>query len=262
MAQQHQLVILYGIGGLSDVGRHAVQVAVSMKAQKQIESITVLTPYPKLLDEPNWNSWCPPEGQKLFSEEEKKLFTLIQVTDWNDKALVSRFENATAIISCLGNRQPTFMGVSSSSWCSEQGNRMVIDAMLKYGVKRVVVISSTGIEEDWPPMEFHWAGKALSLMFLCCARKPFRDLTAMERAYRKTTDLDFLFVRPVGIGEETVPRNQWRLQKEKYKDVNDLDVEIAKLDVARYMMQEALEPTRHRDAVVIGGVKQTDEKPA
>ena len=35
MKATHRLVIPYGIGGLSDVGRHAVQVAVEKKKQKE-----------------------------------------------------------------------------------------------------------------------------------------------------------------------------------------------------------------------------------
>ena len=111
-----------------------------------------------------------------------------------------------------------------------------------------------GIEEDWPPMEFHWTGKIMECLFLTFVRKAYNDLANMERAYRAASDLDFLFIRPVGIGEDVAPENKWRLQKEKYKDAEYLDTNMAKLDVARFMIQEALHPTRHQDAVVIGGV--------
>ena len=73
---------------------------------------------------------------------------------------------------------------------------------------------------------------------------------AIESAYRKS-GLDYLLIRPCGLSEDAVPENQWKLQTEKYKDT-DIDIEVAKLDVARFMVQEALEPTRHEDAVVIG----------
>jgi len=90
----------------------------------------------------------------------------------------------------------------------------------------------------------------MRLLFLTCARKPYKDLAAMEDAYR-ATDLDYLFIRPVGIGEDVLPENKWKLQKEKYKD-KEMGIDMAKLDVARFMMQEALNPTKHKDAVVIG----------
>jgi len=254
-----RLVILYGHGGLSDVGRHAVQVAVEKMKQKEIHgSITVLTRYPKLLEETNWMCGCPtPHG---FSAEEHKLFQLVHVKDWSDENLSTHFKDATAVISCLGNRQPTFMNVKQDSWEAYVGNQMVIRAMKEHSVKRAVVMSSMGIEEDWPPMEFHWAGKIMACLFLTFVRKAYKDLANMERAYRAASELDFLFIRPVGIGEDVVPENKWRLQKEKYKDPGYLDTNMAKLDVARFMVQEALYPTRHQDAVVIGGVPKDDDK--
>ncbi|CAB9504543.1 Demethylmenaquinone methyltransferase [Seminavis robusta] len=253
-----RLVILYGMGGLSDVGRHAVQVAVEKRLKGEVEGIIkVLTPYPELLDEPNWNCGCTEEHK--FTEEEKKLFDLVHVKDWSDKSLISHFKDATAVISCVGNRQPTFMGVKPDSWCSLEGNQLVISAMKEHSIQRAVVCSSMGINEDWPPAEFHWAGKAMSLIFTVFARKAYRDLADMENAYR-ASDLDYLLVRPVGIGEDFVPENEWHLQTEKHKDT-DLHMEIAKLDVARYMVQEVLAPTRHKDAVVIGGIKKDRPKP-
>ena len=86
-----RLVILYGVGGLSDVGRHAVQVAVEKRVKGEIQGLTVLTPNPELLDEPNWNCGCP-EPHK-FTKEEKDLFNLVPVTDWKDPALKSQQEN-------------------------------------------------------------------------------------------------------------------------------------------------------------------------
>jgi hypothetical protein len=41
------------------------------------------------------------------------------------------------------------------------------------------------------------------------------------------------------------------IQKEKYKDTS-LSVNMAKLDCARFMVEEALNPTRHKAAVVVG----------
>ena len=248
MKATHRLVILYGIGGLSDVGRHAVQVAVEKKKQKELEQITVLTRYPELLEEKNWKCGCPEEHG--FSEEDKKLFSLVHVKDWSDKILTSHFQGATAVISCVGNRQPTMMGVKPDSWEAYDGNQVVIQAMKEHSIQRAVVMTSMGINEDWPPMEYLWPGKIMALLFLTCARKAYKDLATMEDAYR-ATDLDYLLVRPVGIGEDQLPTNKWKLQTEKYKD-KEMGMDMAKLDVARFMMQEALNPTRHKEAVVIG----------
>jgi len=247
------LVVLYGQGGLSDVGRHAVLVALQEKGC----SVTVLTQHPELLEEENWKCGCP--EPHVISDDLRKNLKMVPVRNWDDEALLDQFRGCDAVVSCLGNRQPTFMDVPKTSWCAHEGNKMVIKAMNAHNAQRAVVMSSMGIEEDWPPAEIHWAGKIMSAIFLLpgCARRPYKDLTMMERAYRKS-NLDYLLVRPYGLGEDVLPTNQWKIQWKKYEDT-DLDIEVAKLDVARFMVQEALEPTRHKDAVVIGGVKKPVE---
>jgi hypothetical protein len=234
-----RLVVLYGTGGLSDVGRHAVQAALE---RSDIESIKVLTQHPQLLEESSWKCGC--EKIHAFSEQDRQRFEVIPVKSWSDGDLESHFAGATALVSCLGNRQP-FIG----GWVSNEGNQAVIKAMKANEITRVVVISSSGVEEDWPPMEFHWGGKVLAFLFLTIGRQAFQDLTMMERAYRES-DLDYLLVRPVGIGEEVVPVGEWYLQKEKYKDV--LSCNMAKLDLARFMVEEAINPSMHEEAVVVG----------
>lgn len=236
-----RLVVLYGVGGLSDIGRHAVQAALE---RADVESIVVLTQQPELLQESNWNCGCE-ERPHEFSEADKKRLTVVPVKSWKTDDLVPHFAGATGVVSCLGNRQP-FTG----AWVSNQGNAAVIRAMKDANIKRAVVISSMGVEEDWPPMEFHWGGKILAGLFMSIGWFSFRDLTLMERAYR-ASDIDFLFVRPVGLGEDIVPKNEWFIQKEKYKDVVGGD--IAKLDVARYMVEECIKPTLHKGAAVVGG---------
>ena len=94
---------------------------------------------------------------------------------------------------------------------------------------------------------------AMSIIFKLLARKMYKDLTMMEKNYRTVSDelnIDFLFIRPCGIGEDVRPINAWSIQKEKFKDT--LAIEVSKLDVARYMIKEGLYPTQHKTAVVIG----------
>ena len=260
MTGPHRLVILYGIGGLSDVGRHAVQVAVDLMQHPQqpskeqrsgstLSEVVVLTKYPDLLKEPNWNCGCPePHAVDL------NRIKLVPVKAWNDPGLAEHFAggSSTAVVSCVGNRQP---GVGGND-AHESMEQLILPAMKQHAVSRLVVMTSVGVEEDWPALEFFAMGRyVLSCMFLTVSRRAFRDLTKMERAVRQGTDaaLDFLLVRPVGIGEDVLPAGKWQLQSQKYKDV--LHFDMAKLDVARFMVQEALRPKLHRTAVVIGAVK-------
>ena len=247
MVGSHRLVILYGVGGLSDVGRHAILAALE---RTDIERITVLTQYPKLLDDgAKWNCGCP--DAHVLSESDKKRISIVSVDSWSEHdKLVPYFKGSSAVVSCLGNRQPFFGHCDSYD-----GNSAVIDAIHKTdNLKRVVVCSSIGIEEDWPPVEFFKLGRyAMSCIFMTCGRQNFKDLTKMERAYKATSekDIDYLLIRPVGLTEDVKPVNRWALQKKKFDDV--LHYEMAKLDCARYMVEEAIHPTRHREAVVIGG---------
>lgn len=253
-----KLVILYGIGGLSDVGRHCIPVALR---EFGVKSICVLSPFPELLDESNGECGC--REPHSFSEEEKKMLQMVHVKDWSDPRLSQYFEGATAVISTLGNRQPGFFNPQiKEGWIATEGTQVVLKGMQAHNLRRAVVVSSMGVEEDWPPMEWHWAGHIMKLLFWTNTRKAYKDLTTMERAYKAYNEeksakeqIDFLFVRPCGISEEAVPSGKWRIQKEKYKDTN-LELDMAKLDVARFCVQEAMKPSYHRQGVVIGGVKQ------
>jgi len=254
--EHHRLVILYGsVGGLSDVGRHCVQAALEYGPNT---TCAVLTQDPKLLlEETNWKCGCPePHG---FTDAERKRISIVQVGgSWRDADLAPHLAGATAVIVCVGNRQP-FIG----GWDAHAASQAVIKAMSDQSSgasatpKRVVAMSSMGIEEDWPPAEFHWGGKIMACIFMTIGRKSFRDLTLMERAYRGS-DLDYLLVRPVGLGEDVLPAGLWRLQQAKYDDTS-LFINIAKLDVARFMVREAIRPTRIKCAVTIGAEPPTSE---
>lgn len=256
----HRLVILYGVGGLSDVGRHAVQAALE---RSDVASVTVLTKHPEMLDDPDWKCGC--ETPHAFTDADKERLKIVAVNNkqsWQQQegeeaGIASHFRDATAVVSCLGNREP-LRGHRDAA----EGNDAVIKAMQQNAnLKRVVAITSAGIEEDWPPLEFFKPGYyILSFLFMTLSRPSFRDLTKMERAYKATAeaDIDYLLVRPVGLGEDIKPVNKWALQRKKYEDA--LHFDMAKLDCARFMVEEAINPTRHRQAVVIGAeLPETEE---
>lgn len=235
-----RLVILYGIGGLSDVGRHVLQAALD----KPNVSCTVLTKHPELLEESNWKCGCTePHDVSSFP---KDRFSVVKVDSWDTETISDHFRGASAVIQCLGNRQ-VMVGENDAA----KGSEAVIASMKKHGIERAVAVSSVGIGEDWPPLEFFWGGKILAFLFSVpfLGGKAYRDLSGMENNYR-ASDLDYLLVRPVGIGEDIQPVGKWFIQKQKFKDV--LGFNMAKLDVARFCVEEALQPTKHKEAVVVG----------
>jgi len=244
-----KLVVLFSKGGLGDVGRHAVRAALD-RGPDVVEHVTVISQHMDSLlkDNDNWNCGCV--NPHTFTNEEKDRMTIVSVDSFDDDVvLLSHFEGAGAVISCLGNRQ-----INLGDRVGGAGSCLVVKALNLKKIERAVVISSMGIKEDWPPIEFHWVGKIMSCIFLTCGRKDYKDLSAAEEAFRSSNNIDYLIVRPVGLGEETTPRNEWLVQKEKYKDTS-LDIGIAKLDCARFMVEEAIKPTRHKTAVVVGWPK-------
>jgi len=243
------LAVLYGIGGLSDVGRHAILAAV----EQNISKVTVITEYPELLDEPNWECGCEKQHTNPVNQYGKDRIKVVPIDSWKKPQidLAQHLKGVDAVVSCLGHRQPgwKYPELIQKGLIAAAGNKQVIHAMRETNIKRAVVMSSVGIQEDWPPMEFHWGGKIMQWLFKGPCKKSFKDLNEMEVAY-KESELDYLFIRPVGIGEDVLPEGKWVIQQEKHKDT--VGMNMAKMDVARYMVQEALSPTKHKTAVVIG----------
>ena len=294
------LVVLYGVGGLSDVGRHAILAALESPYADHVVKVSVVTEYPELLDEQNWECGCvgghtnpskdfpdkvnivPISGswndadkdysktvlQPLFSD----IFSTIAKQESQQTKLMQgqeQEEEEVAVISCLGHRQPgwKYKNLITRGLVANSGSKQLLNAITAVKTNgqtnmtngstpvRVVAISSVGIQEDWPPMEWNWAiRRIMSFLLRHPARLAANDLTKMESNFHKTSPdiIDYLFVRPVGISEEATPKHDWHIQREKFKD-KDMGLDMAKMDVARYMVSQILNPTSHRKGVVIGG---------
>mmetsp|Transcript_11093 Transcript_11093/g.32888 ORF Transcript_11093/g.32888 Transcript_11093/m.32888 type:complete len:250 (-) Transcript_11093:19-768(-) len=236
------LAVFFSRGGLGDVGRHAVQAALDLGPEK-VSKIIVISPDPSTLEEDQWACGCVDVHR--FTNEERKRLEVIK-KDVTKVDLTSVLRGADAIVSCLGNRQ-FFLG--SETRVGKKGTESIVKSCQELGIERVVAMSSVGIDDDWPPAEFHWAGNIMSCLFLTCSRREFKDLTGVDRSIR-TSDLDYLLVRPLGLGEDVVPVNQWFLQEKK--GVDGVGINMAKLDCARFMLKEALNPTLHCTAAVVG----------
>jgi len=242
MSKGKVLAVFFSRGGLGDVGRHAVRAALDLGPE--VSKVVVISPEPSTLEEERWACGC--SEKHSFTEEERERMEVIK-SDVEKDDLMQKLQGVDAIVSCLGNRQ-FFLGRKSR--VGKRGTRNIVNACNELNINRVVVMSSMGIEEDWPPAEFHWAGKIMSCLFKTFSYREFRDLTGVDRAVRGC-NLDYLIVRPVGLGEDVVPVNEWFLQKKKWDDA--LGIGMAKLDCARFMVKEALAPSLHRTAAVIGG---------
>src|SRR5210317_1814842 len=125
-----KLVILYGIGGLSDIGRHAILAGL----EKNVEHITVITEYPELLDETNWECGCSNGHTNPFNVETyASKLTMVKIDSWkNDQPNLSvHFQDADAVISCIGHRQPgrKHKEHRTQGLIARDGSKQVIKAM-------------------------------------------------------------------------------------------------------------------------------------
>jgi len=249
------LCIVYSSGGIPDVARHAVQVALdSFSGQIRVLNINPQ----ETLSPSNWNCACPDPHQINVHDDRLDL----RVVDVTKDDLTEHLENVGAVISGLGNRQPYH-----GDRVGAAGTANLVRAMLHHQIPRLVMLTSAGCNEDWPPLEFHWTGSVLKWMFRSVSRREYQDLCAAEDAVRNhnhndnhqkdtaavgggNDTIDYLIVRPVGLGEDRPPANTWFIQQKKHCD--RLAPDMSKLDCARFCVQEAVEPTYHRQAVVIG----------
>lgn len=248
-----RLIILYGIGGLSDVGRHTILAALE---NKSVEHITVITEFPDKLNDKNWECNCfPNEGHHVNPFDDPanvSRLKMVNVDTWKKEQidLSMHFEGVDAVISCLGHRQPgwKYPELIQRGLIAYDGNKQVIRAMGEAKVDRVVVISSFGLRTDgdvsWP----HWARRVMACLFNTFQRKARNDFEAMEKLYRSSS-LDYLIVKPVGIGEEKVPVGEYYLQEANEEAVGG---NMAKLDVARFMVDQAINPSFHRTSKIVG----------
>ena len=180
-----------------------------------------------------------------FDPAGKDNLELVKVDAASDLAtLTTALQDVDAVVSCIGCRQIGF-----ERWAAP-GTANVIAAMKANNVNRLVMISSVGIRESYPPLR--WAplyGSIFRFLMLTLIRSAVRDLTAAEEAVVES-GLDYLIVRPTGLTPELTAKGKWKTIVEPSK--GKVDYQIAKEDVAQFMLEEALQPSIHREARTVG----------
>ena len=239
-------------------------------------SLAAVTQPPDNDDDDEESGAAPQEAVQV--REDPCRHDRLQLMDCNltqdsaDQHLDAMLETGVdAIIACLGNRQPFH-----NDCIAGLGMQRLVEAMQRFGQRwaagssgdhrpssplpppppRVLLLSSAGIGDDWPPMEWSRSGERLQAFFRTICWNQFQDLSTAERAVREyalqNPQFDYLIARSVLLGEQTRPTGQWYIQQVKYGD--HPTEEIAKRDAAQFLLQEALSPTIHQRAIVIGGM--------
>ncbi|GBG32970.1 Tsukushin, partial [Hondaea fermentalgiana] len=228
------VTVVFQKGGLGDTGRHAV--AHALRQEGENLQVRVVARDPDMLKEILTDGeFASPRLTKIKADPASDV-----------EALEGAIQGADAVVSTLGNRQYGFERFSARATAN------VLSTMQRNGVERLVCISSVGINEDWPPFVWYTPIRILfSAMLLTVLRSAYRDLSQMETKIRAAGDkVDFLIVRPCGLGPEVVPVGSWKLRMSP--EDGPLDDQVAKADVGQFLLQEALHPTIHKTAVTIG----------
>mmetsp|Transcript_6618 Transcript_6618/g.14413 ORF Transcript_6618/g.14413 Transcript_6618/m.14413 type:complete len:243 (+) Transcript_6618:150-878(+) len=235
-----KVAVVFADGGMGEVGKHVVGVALkqglTVQAMgmpgSQVTDVASVTPVELV-------------RQDLLSQKEVHW-----AKPMDDTELAALFEGLQTVICCVGNRQP------GMDRCAAASMRNIVQACKKSGVARLVCISSVGIGDSWPPMPWSWVGTIFKVFLLCCIRSACNDLNLMEDAVAHS-GLDYLIVRPTGLSPDKQPEGQWKLLKVGDPPGETVHYEVAKEDVAAFMLSEALRPTLHQTAVTIGSPMQS-----
>jgi hypothetical protein len=249
------LLIIYSSGDLGDVGRHAVAAALEFPPTV-VRQVRALSTNIEALAKRDWKCGC----QEQHSVTESDRLQLIQ-DDCTTSNLDQYMDGVSAVISCLGNRRPFH-----DDCVAKLGTQGIVQALLRQEVApRFVVLSSVGIAEDWPPMEWSREGQRLQGFFRTICWMQYQDLSGAELATQQgaqtNKEFDFLIVRSVILDETTIPVGGWYIQVAKHKD-HPPCLDLAKMDCARFMVEEAIFPSIRRRAVVVGGVPAPVPVPA
>lgn len=112
-------------------------------------------------------------------------------------------DGCSAIVSCLGNRQPF-----EARWIAK-GTALALEAARAKQVPRFVALNSFGIGNDWLPRQ-GFIPKLWSCLLATHLRGARRDLESQERLLT-ASDLDFLVFKPTGLTPEAPPTGHWKL---------------------------------------------------
>mmetsp|Transcript_1699 Transcript_1699/g.2031 ORF Transcript_1699/g.2031 Transcript_1699/m.2031 type:complete len:263 (+) Transcript_1699:62-850(+) len=253
MEPPKNLAVFFSRGAFGDCTRHSILAAME---DERVAKIRIYSTCPDTLYEANWNCGCDEDlGKQLKESPNKQKLNIVhlQESDFtgSQEAFTSKVDlnGVDAIISGIGNRQP-FLGER----IGKDGTKNITTLMKVHHIDRLVAMSSMGISSklgnDKPCMEWRFEGKIMQFLFSTLCKREYKDLKGVENA-TKESDVNFLVLRPLGLGEEVKPSGEVFIQEKKFDDV--LGPQMAKKDVGTFMVEQALNPTLERKAIVIGG---------
>ncbi|WP_280266279.1 NAD(P)-dependent oxidoreductase [Nocardia wallacei] len=127
------------------------------------------------------------------------------------------------------------LGAGRKGVVRAEGTRTVIEAMTRTGVKRLVCMSSLGVGDSRPNLNFVWK----YLLFGMLLRQAYADHGRQED-YVKGSDLDWTIVRPSAFTDGPATGTYRRDLSASEKG---LALKISRADVAAFLVEQVTDST-------------------
>jgi putative NADH-flavin reductase len=168
--------------------------------------------------------------EKLTLEHDK--LTVVQGNVLDEKSVEQVVAGQDAVIVSLRKTD------NNPDQLVSKGTMHVIDAMQRFGVRRLVVVTAIGVGDSKNNVPLFF--KPLMRTILKAA---YEDMERQEEAIRGS-DLDWIIVRPGGLTDNPATGN--------YKVGLDVKAgQVARADVAAFLLQQTIDDTYLRQAVSI-----------
>ena len=131
-------------------------------------------------------------------------------------------EGSEAVIITLGS------GSSRSGRVRSEGTQQIIDAMQRYGLKRLVCQTTLGAGDSWNNLNFFWK----RIMFGVLLRPVFEDHERQEQLV-KASGLDWTIVRPSAFTNEA-PKGTLKIDISP--EQRGLTLKISRREVAEFLV--------------------------
>jgi uncharacterized protein YbjT (DUF2867 family) len=246
------VVVFLSRGGLGDCGQQVVPHVLNMPADFKVRAIAreaathnqvedkPLLAQNQIIDQPrlelvtfDYASQAEsPEGAAAAGGESAGAVS----------QLAEALAGVDAVIACPSNRQPKMERRAAASM------RNIVAGMRAAGVHRIVYVSTVGV--DSKPMPWTWVGTLFGAMLATIIKSVKLDFREADAVVRDS-GLDYLIVRTMGLDPNAKPIGKWKVLPADDRK-GPLAHNIAKADVGKFLLQEALQPTLHRQDVQIG----------
>ncbi|RDI49429.1 NAD(P)-dependent oxidoreductase [Nocardia mexicana] len=127
------------------------------------------------------------------------------------------------------------LGAGRKGVVRAEGTRTVIEAMTRTGVKRLVCMSSLGVGDSRPNLNFVWK----YLLFGMLLRQAYADHIRQEE-YVKSSDLEWTIVRPSAFTDGPATGT---FRRDIAPTEKGLALKISRADVAAFLVEQVSDPT-------------------